>query len=108
MPEHRLRLDPHNPGQFFACCGLFELSELVAPGGEAWFAHEGCEFVLFTDASVPPRCFALEPQPDLRGKLGDPKLEPLVLVAGDHRLVLNWWLNNTLTEKSRLKTWGAW
>ena len=107
MPEHQLALDPRNPGQFFACCGLFELSELVVPGGEAWFADGGRQFVLSTDAPVPPREIALLPEPDLEGKPYDAALEPLELSVGGRALTLNWWLNETLTDKSRLKTWGG-
>jgi CRISPR-associated protein Csb3 len=34
VPESNLqiRLDPLNPGQFFACCGLFELLNQQEPG----------------------------------------------------------------------------
>ena len=107
MPEHLLKLDPRNPGQFFACCGLFELSELVAPGGEAWFADDGGEFVISTDARVPPQQLELESRTDHNAKPDDPGLEPLVLKTGERSLGLNWWLNETLTDKSPLKTWGG-
>ena len=105
MPEYRLTLDPRNPGQYFACCGLFELSELVAAGGEAWFADEGREFALRTDAPVPPGEIKLEEPSDDAAK-PDP-LESLALDVGGHLLALNWWRNETLTDKSTLKTWGG-
>lgn len=104
MPEYRLTLDPHNPGQFFACCGLFELSELVAPGGEAWFADEGREFAVSTDAPVPPQELTLVPR---EGEPGDLTLEPLELATRGHTLTLNWWLNDTLSDKSAFKSWGG-
>jgi len=107
MPEHRLRLAPHNPGQFFACCGLFELSELAAPGGEAWFAEEGQKFVISTEARVPPAALSLVPRADEQGHPTDLGLEPLLLKVGDRALALNWWLNETFTDKSRLKTHGG-
>src|SRR6476646_6115922 len=31
-------MDPANPGQFFACCGLLELADRLWPGAEGWFA----------------------------------------------------------------------
>jgi CRISPR-associated protein Csx14 len=105
MPEHRLVLDPRNPGQFFACCGLFELSELLAGGGEAWFSQDGQEFLLRTDATLPPIGLQLESPSDDRAK-PDP-LESLVLSVGGKSLSLNWWRNETLTDKSSLKTWGG-
>ncbi len=30
-------VDLANPGQFFACCGLFELADRVWPNAEGWF-----------------------------------------------------------------------
>ncbi len=40
----RLRMEPTNPGQFFACCGLLELAHRLWGGAEGWF--EGPEFCL--------------------------------------------------------------
>ena len=37
-------VDPTNPGQFFACCGLLELADRLWPGAEGWFADGGREF----------------------------------------------------------------
>lgn len=36
-----LRVDVANPGQFFACCGLFELASRIAPDTLAYFKQEG-------------------------------------------------------------------
>ena len=33
----RVAVDPTNPGQFFACCGLLELANRLWPGAEGWF-----------------------------------------------------------------------
>ena len=38
-PSH-IRVDPTNPGQFFACCGLLELADRLWPGAEGWFAED--------------------------------------------------------------------
>lgn len=107
MAEHHLTLDPHNPGQFFACCGMFELAGLLSPGGEAWFADAGRTFAIVTEAHLPPRSLSLAPQGDPADRLYDATVEPLELAMGEHRLALNWWLNDTLTGKSPLKTWGG-
>src|SRR5256714_3057079 len=32
-----ITVDPANPGQFFACCGLLELADRLWQGAEAWF-----------------------------------------------------------------------
>jgi CRISPR-associated protein Csb3 len=36
----QLPVEPTNPGQFFACCGLLELADRLWPGAEGWFAPE--------------------------------------------------------------------
>lgn len=36
-PSIRINVDPANPGQFFACCGLLELADRLWPGAEGWF-----------------------------------------------------------------------
>lgn len=44
VPSIRIKVDLTNPGQFFACCGIFELANLLWPDTEAWF--EMGEFLL--------------------------------------------------------------
>jgi CRISPR-associated protein Csx14 len=39
-PTISIPVDVTNPGQFFACCGLFELADRLWPGAEAWFEGE--------------------------------------------------------------------
>ncbi len=36
-PAIRVHVDPTNPGQFFACCGLLELAHRLWDGAEGWF-----------------------------------------------------------------------
>jgi CRISPR-associated protein Csb3 len=43
-PSIRIAVDPTNPGQFFACCGLLELADRLWNGAEGWF--EPGEFCL--------------------------------------------------------------
>ena len=107
MLEHRVDIDPRNPGLFFACCGLFEFAELVAPGGKAWFANEGRSFRLTTEADLPPRPPEVRPPQDGDESRHYKKTEPLVLRFDGKDLRLNWWLNETETNKSPLKTWGG-
>ena len=107
MPEYRVGIDPRNPGLFFACCGLFEFAELVAPGGQAWFADEGRLFCLETEAELPPRPPEVDPPQDEDEGRYDKTIEPLVLRFDGKVLRLNWWLNSTETNKSPLKTWGG-
>ncbi len=37
----RVRVDPTNPGQFFACCGLLELADRLWGAAEGWFDGQG-------------------------------------------------------------------
>jgi CRISPR-associated protein Csx14 len=53
----RLAVDPTNPGQFFACCGLLELADRLWPGAEGWFS--GREFRVTCDGSLRPLLDAL-------------------------------------------------
>ena len=45
-PGVRLRVDPTNPGQFFACCGLLELADRLWGGAEAWFEADSAFCVI--------------------------------------------------------------
>jgi CRISPR-associated protein Csb3 len=36
----RVRVDPTNPGQYFACCGLLELADRLWAGAEGWFEDQ--------------------------------------------------------------------
>jgi CRISPR-associated protein Csb3 len=56
----RIPVDPSNPGQFFACCGLLELADRLWGGAEGWF--DGI-----------PECFCLAPsKPRPASPLPDP------------------------------------
>ena len=105
--EYSLELEPRNPGLFLACCGLFELADLLAPGACAWFAEGGRQFHLHTLAALPPAELNLDPPPDFRQVSYDSTLEPLTIRADGHALTLDWWLNPPRSDKSVLKTWGG-
>jgi CRISPR-associated protein Csb3 len=50
-----IRLDGTNPGHFFACCGLFELSHRLWSGAQGWFSEVADEF--FLAPTSPSRTF---------------------------------------------------
>jgi CRISPR-associated protein Csx14 len=56
-PTIRVAVDPTNPGQFFACCGLLELADRLWPGAEGWF--EGGYFCLDAKGTLPELLQAL-------------------------------------------------
>lgn len=45
-PQISINVDPSNPGQFFACCGLLELADRLWPGVEGWFEEDDTKFKL--------------------------------------------------------------
>jgi len=45
-----INVDPRNPGQFFACCGLLELADRLWNGAEGWFEQR--EFRIATDGTM--------------------------------------------------------
>ncbi len=45
-PAISIRIDPTNPGQFFACCGLLELADRLWASAEGWFENDDTVFVL--------------------------------------------------------------
>lgn len=55
LPESTIRVhvDPTNPGQFFACCGLLELAHRLWGGAEGWFDRHGPHFSFRPAQGVP-------------------------------------------------------
>jgi CRISPR-associated endonuclease/helicase Cas3 len=51
-PTITVAVDPTNPGQFFACCGLLELADRLWPGAEGWFAESGRAFQIVCEGSL--------------------------------------------------------
>ena len=125
-----IRIDPFNPGQVFACCGLFELCELLSEGGRGWFSQEGEDwrFSVETPLSLPDVITFLkksevkpvdEHDPKiavLRNREGEEVLNrrkcPVILRTQKSDIILNWWWNPTLTDDSKwaagaFKGWGG-
>jgi CRISPR-associated protein Csx14 len=51
----RVRLEPTNPGQFFACCGLLELAHRLWGGAEGWFEDQQHHFCMHPQPFEPQR-----------------------------------------------------
>ncbi len=108
-PAIRMKLDPCNPGQFFACCGLLELADRLWDGAEGWFASRGSEFYLAPVTGAGSSLGQL-----LRTLLAtdfqaidaeDLATSPLLLGASFH-LRLDWWKDEA-AGGSELKTWAG-
>src|SRR5262249_19764222 len=115
-------VDPTNPGQFFACCGLLELADRLWPGAEVMANFSNGAFHIQSKASGisvqgliadlldAPRV-AEAPWRTINGSDGKPvkdvkKITP-VHVGGKINLRLSWWLDELEGHVSALKTWSA-
>jgi CRISPR-associated protein Csx14 len=52
-PSIAVSVEPTNPGQFFACCGLLELADRLRQGAEGWFVDGGREFRIVCADALP-------------------------------------------------------
>lgn len=118
VPSHTLsiQVDVTNPGQFFACCGLLELTHRLWPGAEGW--HEGAYFhcapmgsgngslaaVLdaLTKCEVRTEMTRNERSTDENSK---PKSNP-IFVGPPVNMMLDWWQRDDGTP-NLFKTWAA-
>jgi hypothetical protein len=103
-PTLCVNVDPTNPGQFFACCGLLEVADRLWDGAEAWFARG--QFHLATRGPFPElirtvaaaELVQLDPDDDASSAIG-------IMLA--HRpLRLDWWLDERAGGKD-LKVWAG-
>jgi CRISPR-associated protein Csx14 len=113
VSEMRISLDPLNPGQFFACCGLFET--IVHEEDNALARFE-------LDASRPRAAvFCVETRVELQGVLArlraasaefpDKKVEaairPATISYNGSRIELDWWLDPFREKAGNLKCWAG-
>jgi hypothetical protein len=116
-PVLSVRVDPANPGQFFACCGLLELADRLWPSSDVQGAFLTSRFQLFADAAelslkeiiqqfVNAEVLQLDDQ--------DSAASPLWL-GQPFNLRLDWWRKLETSDKrrvdlgggDRLKTWAG-
>ncbi|XZE22237.1 hypothetical protein SH449x_002156 [Pirellulaceae bacterium SH449] len=80
-PSFSVNVDPTNPGQFFACCGMLELADRLWPGAEGWFAQAGREFCIGCEGTLKGVLnFLVEtpPREVLRIKTNNLEVRPIV------------------------------
>ena len=132
-PSIRIHVDPTNPGQFFACCGLLELATRLWPGAEGWFSgrtfHIDCDGTLEELIRILAGC-------QIKSSLSDAELKRLGTLLSANKatlrpsdaqekrrlgelwkrerlhlsepfdLWLDWWWDDVTGGKA-LKTWAA-
>lgn len=131
-----INVDPTNPGQFFACCGLFEVANRLCPGSESWFNDEGTQFSIACGGHSLLELIKAIGQSKIESSLGDDglkRLGTLLSVAKDSLseqdiadkarlqkswysetvrleepfgIALDWWWDKR-TSVTLLKTWAA-
>lgn len=102
-----LKVDVSNPGQFFACCGLLELAELV--WGEALLCRFNGDTFCVLRADEAPDTRSLDQLLTRISMLPLVALEPADEMAtplGLNGLRLDWWKDSRSGGRS-LKTWAG-
>lgn len=113
-PTTTLDLDPLNPAQYFACCGLLELASAGSPDVLAVFEHDPkqprkARFVL---NGLTPEMIKMILGSLKRAKaivIGESNGEaPIKIEIKDlPEFVLDWWLAPDRSRKSRFKLWAG-
>ena len=102
----RVFINPTNPGQFFACCGLLELAARLWPDSEGWFEDgEFCICAGQQEVSLEQllrMVLAVEMDVEEPDK---PTISPLTLAA-PFNLRLDWWRDER-SGGSTFKTWAG-
>ena len=114
VSELRVPMDPFNPGQFFACCGLFELMAKAAPGACAHFVADEArprraEFVVEGEA-LPQLATVLGALREATFELieeAEESVWPVRLSIAGEVFVLDWWLRAFREKPSNLKCWAG-
>ncbi len=100
----RVHVDPTNPGQFFACCGLLELADRLWPGAEGWF-EEG-EFCIRGDGTLPNLVQAVSIAELSQIDAEDNTASPVQVGTPFRNLRLDWWQDNRAGGRE-LKVWAG-
>jgi len=102
-PTIRVNVDPANPGQYFACCGLLELAERAWKDVEAWF--EVGSFAISGTGSLQSLLTSIVKSTLSPLDSTIPTMSPLHL-AEPFNLRLDWWLDER-AGGSMFKTWAG-
>lgn len=119
QPAFSVKVDLTNPGQFFACCGLLELANIVWPGAEGRFEPgKFCVSATNREASLSllmRRLLKAEAHPgeiygtikDFQGKAVDLEKVRPIDIGTPINLRLAWWLDELRSRFSPLKLWSG-
>ena len=94
----RLDVDLTNPGQFFGCCGVFELAQRLWPGATGHF--EGANF-LVSDGDL-AELIRIASEETIEVLEPSNQVSSAIMLAGGFDLRLDWW-----KLENGLKTWAG-
>jgi CRISPR-associated protein Csb3 len=102
-PGLRVLIDPTNPGQFFACCGLLELADRMWGGAEGSFSVSGHEFTIMSEgglrSGVPPSLLAQLASCEIASTMSDEQISRLKRLLNQKKTTL---AAEDLADKERL------
>lgn len=106
-PSFSVNVDPKNPGQFFACCGLLELSDRLWPNAEGWFAENGQRFhVACGEHELGELIGAIATAEMIHVDVNDPYSSPIKIGKPFRTLVIDWWTGQN-SDARDLKVWAG-
>jgi len=106
-PSFTVNVDPTNPGQFFACCGLLELADRLWKGAEGWFAEDGRQFhVSCGEHSLKELLEAVANAKLIHTNSDDPYSSPFAIGSPFRQLEVDWWASDQTGAKD-LKVWAG-
>ena len=103
-PRIRVNVDPTNPGQFFACCGLLELADRLWPGAEGWFEKQSFCILANDELSVLIRHVSQAALIQL--DMENDTSSPIEIGTPFRTLRLDWW-QDEISGGKELKVWAG-
>jgi len=106
-PSFSVNVDPTNPGQFFACCGLLELADRLWPNAEGWFAEDGRMFhVACGEHTLPELISAIANATLTQLDPSDPYSSRITVGQPFRGIDIDWWALDQ-TGARDLKVWAG-
>ena len=102
-PNMTIDVNVTNPGQFFACCGLLELSDRLWPGAEGWFANN--QFCIHAEGTLPEVWGAIV-KAELDALDSDDEMASPMWLGDPFDLLLDWWKDENAGGR-KLKVWAG-
>lgn len=103
-PSITVNVDPANPGQFFACCGLLELADRLWPGAVGWFSPR--VFQVATSGTLGELVQALTAAEFSATDADDKTASPILIGEPFRPLALDWWRDARAGGRD-LKVWAG-